>query len=127
MTDKKTHHFRRLILDYIPVAMVAMDADFKITSFNNLAEHLTGFTATEAIGKPCYEILHSSRCDSECPLQTVQEYGESITCLEAEFVNRFHEHSPVRIGTAAIKDDNGSFFSYLEVIKDISREKTIER
>ncbi len=127
MADNKTPHFRNLILDSIPVAMVTMDADFTITSFNNLAEHLTGFSATEAIGKPCCEILHSSKCDSECPLQTVQEYGQSTTGLEAEFINRFHEHIPVRIGTAAVENDDGCFIGYLEVIEDISREKSLER
>ncbi len=127
MDSKNTPFFRNLILDSIPVAMVTMDADFKITSFNNLAEHLTGFSAAEAIGNSCYKILHSSKCDTECPLQTVQEYGEPSTGLEAEFVNRFHEHIQVRIGTAAIEDNDGSFIGYLEVIEDISREKALER
>ncbi len=127
MTDNRTPHLRNLILDSIPVAMVTMDADFKINSFNNHAEHLTGFSAAEAIGKPCHEILHSSKCDTECPLQTTHEYRESSTGLEAEFINRFHEHIPVRIGTAAIENDDGSFIGYLEVIEDISREKALER
>jgi len=127
MTNNKVPNFRHLILDSIPVAMVTMNGDFKITSFNNLAEHLTGFSAAEALGKSCHEILHSSNCDTECPLQTVQEYGASKTGLEAEFINRFHEHIPVRIGTAAIESDNGNFIGYLEVIEDISREKALER
>lgn len=127
MAVNRTPHVRNLILDNIPVAMVTMDAEFKITSFNYHAEHLTGFTATEAIGKPCNEILHSSKCDSECPLQTVQKYGESATGLEAEFINRFHEHIPVRIGTAAVENETGNFIGYLEVIEDISREKSLER
>ncbi len=127
MAADRTSHHRNLILDSIPVAMVTMDSNFRITSFNNLAEHLTGFSATEAIGKHCYEILHSSKCDTECPLQTVQEYGESATGVEAEFVNRFHEHISVRIGTAAVENSDGSFLEYLEVIEDISREKVLER
>ncbi len=127
MTVKKIPQLRHLILDSIPVAMVTMDADFKITSFNKPAERLTGFTACEALGKPCFEILHSSKCDSECPLQTVQEHGEPTTGLEAEFINHFQEHIPVRIGTAAVENDAGDFIGYLEVIEDISREKDLER
>lgn len=127
MNNNKTVHVRNLILDSIPVAMVTMDAGFRITSFNNHAEHLTGFTASEAIGRPCHEILHSSKCDSQCPLQTIQEHRTPSTGLEAEFINRFHEHIPVRIGTAAIENEAGDFIGYLEVIEDISREKTLER
>ena len=90
MPDTQKPYFGNLILDSLPVAMVTMDSDFRITSFNSIAEHLSGFTASEAIGKRCHEILHSSKCDTECPLQTVQDQHEASTGLEAEFVNRFH-------------------------------------
>lgn len=60
MADYKVPHLRNLILDSIPVATVTMDATFTIISFNNLAEHLTGFSAAGVIGGPCYGILHSS-------------------------------------------------------------------
>ena len=123
----KEQQFSRFILDSIPVAMVTMDADLKITSFNSRAEELTGYTAQQALGKPCHEILHSSRCENNCPLQTVQEHKEPSTGLEAEFVNRYHEHIPVRIGTAAIENHKGDFIGYLEVIEDMSREKALER
>ena len=124
--DYKTSHMRYFILDSIPVAMVSMDAELKITSFNTRAEQLTGFSAREAIGKPCHTILHSSLCAENCPLQTVQEQGESATGLEAELVNRYHEHIQVRIGSAAIEDDKGNVMVFLEVVEDISREKFME-
>lgn len=127
MPTEKAQQFRRFILDSIPVAMVTMDFDFKITSFNHRAEELTGYSATEAVGRPCYEILQSSRCKNGCPLHTVQSSMEPATGLEAEFVNRFGEHIPVRIGVAAIENGDESFVGYLEVIEDISRQKRIER
>lgn len=127
MPAKKVPAFHHFILDSIPVAMVTMDFDFKITSFNRRAEELTGYPANEAVGRPCYEILQSSRCENSCPLQTIQRSTESATGLEAEFVNRSGEHVPVRIGVAAIENDDDSFVGYLEVIEDISREKRTER
>lgn len=127
MPTKKAQQFRRFILDSIPVAMVTMDFDFKITSFNRRAEEVTGYSANEAVGRPCYEILQSSRCENNCPLNPVQSSMDSETGLEAEFVNRFGEQIPVRIGVSAIENDDGSFVGYLEVIEDISREKRMER
>ncbi len=114
-------------LDSVPVAMVTMDSGFRITSFNRKAEELTGFSASEAIGRLCSEILHSSKCDHDCPLQTVQNHQETATGLEAEFVNRNGESIPVRIGTTALEDDSGIFIGYLEIIEDISRSKEMER
>lgn len=127
MTTEKTQQFRSFILDSIPVAMVTMDFDFKITSFNRRAEKLTGYSAEEAVGRPCYDILQSSRCEIDCPLQTVQSSVESTTGLEAEFVNRFGEHVPVRIGVATIENEDEAFVGYLEVIEEISRQKIMER
>ncbi|MFZ5766703.1 MAG: PAS domain-containing sensor histidine kinase [Thermodesulfobacteriota bacterium] len=125
--DKETHQFRRFVLDNVPVAMVTMDADLKITCFNRRAEKLTGYSVAEALGRPCHEILNSSLCGSDCPLQTVQEMGESATGIEAELTNLHGERIPVRIGTAAIENQQGDFIGYLEVIEDISREKTLLR
>ncbi len=126
MADK-TLQFHRFILDSIPVAMVTMDSDFKITSFNQKAEELTGFTADTAVGRLCSEILHSNRCKNDCPLQTVQEHHESATGLKAKLTNRHGETIPVRIGTTAIENTEGNFIGYLEIIEDISRFQEMER
>ncbi len=123
----KSQHFRRYILDSLPVALVTMDFNFKITSFNRKAEALTGFPASAAVGRLCSEVLRSNKCENECPLQTVQESQESATGLEAELTNHQGEKVPVRIGTTAIEDADGNFIGYLEIIEDISRFKEMER
>jgi PAS domain S-box-containing protein len=127
MPTEKAQQSRHFILDSIPVAIVTMDFDFKITSFNRRAEELTGYSASEAIKRPCYEILQSSRCEKDCPLQMVQSSVDSATGLEAQFFNRFGEQIPVRIGVAAIENEDKSFVGYLEVIENISRQKRMER
>jgi PAS domain S-box-containing protein len=127
MTDKITSHFCNLILENIPVAVVTMDAGYNITYLNRPAEDLTGFSATEAIGKPCSEILYNEKCDSECPVKTLKELGESLTGLEAELVNRYGEHISVRISASRIEGVDGEHVGSLEVIEDISREKNLEK
>ncbi|MCB2184097.1 MAG: PAS domain-containing sensor histidine kinase [Desulfobulbaceae bacterium] len=127
MSRNKKSQFQRFIIDSIPVAMVTMDYDFKITSFNKRAEKLTGYKAHEAIGQPCHDILNSSRCQEGCPLQTVQNFSESTLGLEGEVINRNGEKIPVRIGAASIVNNDNNFTGYLEVIEDISRQKRIER
>ena len=123
----KPQQFRRYILDSMPVAIVTMDYNFKLTSFNRKAEELTGLAADEAVGRLCSEILRSNKCENECPLQTVQKLQESTTGLEAELTNHQGEIVPVRIGTTAIEDVDGNFIGYLEIIEDISRFKEMER
>jgi PAS domain S-box-containing protein len=127
MTTESGKQLYRFVLDSIPLAMVAMDYDSKITSFNKQAEKLTGYSTDEAVGRPCYEILNSSRCEYDCPLHAVQRVREPSSGLEAEIINRHGEHIPVRIGAASLLNEDNHFTDYLEVIEDVSREKRIQR
>jgi PAS domain S-box-containing protein len=127
MPDKMTSHFCNLILENIPVAVVTMDADYYITYFNNPAEDLTGFSASEAIGKLCSEILFNEKCDSECPIKSLNNSGESLTGLETKLVNRYGEHISVKISASHIEGEDGERVGSLEIIEDISREKKLER
>ncbi|MFH2123892.1 MAG: PAS domain-containing sensor histidine kinase [Pseudomonadota bacterium] len=127
MPIKTTGQLCQFIVDTLPVALVTMDADFKITSFNKRAEALTGYPAGEATGRICHEILHGSRCKDECPLKEVQGGHVSTSGLEAEIVTRAGEHIPVRITLSTLAGDDNTFIGYLEAIEDISRQKRIER
>jgi len=118
--------YNHLILDNIPLAVVTMDADFNITSFNDPAEDLTGYPTTEAVGKQCYEIL-PNRSNSEDPLKTLKEEGLPTSGIETDLINRYGEHIPVRLSTASIKNDADELVGFLEIIEDISREKALER
>ena len=115
------------IMNSVPVAIITVDHDYKITSFNNRAEELTGYSVEEVLGCSCHEILCSSRCAYFCPVKGIKNHEDSANGLEAEFTNRSGEVIPVRIGVAGLQDDDGNFVGYLEWIEDISREKKIER
>jgi PAS domain S-box-containing protein len=125
MTES-VQQFQTAILESFPVAIVTMDLQMNITSFNVKAQELTGYAADEAMGRTCSSILSSSRCSNACPMNRDLELQDK-TGLEAEIINRYGEHIPVRIGSAALKDADGKLFGYLEIIEDISREKELER
>ena len=92
----KLQQLKNDILDSFPVATLSMDLDLNITSFNKKAEELTGYSAAKAIGYPCHQILQSSRCSGgDCPLHFAQENRKN-TGLEAEIINRYGEHIPVK-------------------------------
>lgn len=124
-SNKKT--FRQHIIDSSPLAIITMDQNFKITSFNKQAEQITGYLANEALGESCQEILHSSFCKEKCPPQKALSSKKSIHGLEGELVNRSGKNIPVRISVSVLEDVDNNFLGYMEVIEDISREKKIER
>jgi len=52
--------FYRFVIDNLPVAVLTVDSKLKITSFNPWAEEVTGYSAKEALGRYCGEILQGA-------------------------------------------------------------------
>lgn len=48
--------------------VVVIDKNFKIISFSEGAERITGYKFGEVIGRNCEEIFKSDMCGEECPV-----------------------------------------------------------
>jgi len=128
--DNKDFHdvaFYRFVIDSLPTAVLTVNADLKITGFNPLAEKITGYSAKEAMGKYCGEILQGSMCVAHCPLRTVLKGNRPVSFVETTIVNKWGETIPVRINTAGLFDDNDHLIGGVESFHDISRLKSLER
>ncbi|MDK1038743.1 MAG: LuxR C-terminal-related transcriptional regulator [Actinomycetota bacterium] len=69
-------------------AMVAINGSFGIIAWNDAATELLGYTAEEALGRPCHEILcwrdrcGDAVCDGTCPAADPGEPDEVIGATE---------------------------------------------
>jgi PAS domain S-box-containing protein len=63
----------RITLDSIGDAVVATDVDGVVTRMNPIAEQLTGWTATEAIGRPLSEVFHVVNAHTRQPIESPVE------------------------------------------------------
>jgi PAS domain S-box-containing protein len=61
--------FYRFILDSLPVGVLTVNPQMKVTSFNPWAESLTGYSEKEALGHYCDDILQGGMCKLHCPLR----------------------------------------------------------
>lgn len=126
--DECAHHsFYKSILDSLPMAVVTMDSDFRITGFNPWAEKLTGYRAEEAVGRICQEILSSTLCSRNCPLKAIQNPETRSVTSKAEITGRDGGSKPVRISAAALFDAEGHRMGGVEAIMDISSIVAMER
>ena len=119
--------FYRFIIDSLPSAVLTVNADLKIIGFNPWAEKITGYSAKEALGQYCGEILQGGRCHAHCPLRTVLNGHRAVSLVETTIVNKWGETIPVRINTAGLFDDNDHLIGGVESFQDISYLKTLER
>ena len=119
--------FYKFVIQSLPVAVVTVDSQLKITGFNPWAEELTGYSAEEAVGRYCGEILQGVMCHSECPLRRVLKNQHRIVRIETTVRSKWGETIPVMMNTAALLDEDGKLIGGLEAFQDIRRLKALER
>jgi len=119
--------FHRFVIDHVPCAVMTVNSDFKISSVNPWAEKLTGYSAAEAIGRYCGDILQCSMCKDLCPLRGAVRGGEPVVNVETTIRNKGGETIPVTMNTAALLNDRGELVGGVEAFQDISHIKALER
>ncbi len=119
--------FYKFVIDSLPVAVVTVDSELKITGFNPWAEGLTGYSAEEVLGRYCGDVLQGGMCHIECPLRTVLNRQDPIVRIETTIQNKQGETIPVRMSTAALLNEKGRLIGGLEALQDISQLKALER
>ncbi|MEW6490651.1 MAG: PAS domain-containing sensor histidine kinase [Thermodesulfobacteriota bacterium] len=117
----------RFVVDSLPIAVVTVDPDLRISGFNPWAEHLTGYAKDEVIGRPCGEVLQGERCHAQCPLRTVLDQEHRVLRLETTIRNRQGQRIPVRMNTAGLFDASGALIGGVEAFQDLSELKRAER
>ncbi|MDA8163010.1 MAG: sigma 54-interacting transcriptional regulator [Desulfobacteraceae bacterium] len=118
---------RKLILNSIADGVFTVDKDWRITSFNRAAEHITGYPEAEAIGKQCHDIFQSSICGENCVLARsittkIQTSNKSV------FIRRSDgKRIPISISAAPLLDNNGDVVGGVETFRDISAIMTLRK
>jgi len=119
--------FYKFAIESLPVAVMTVDPDLRITGFNSSAEEVTGYSKKETLGRYCNEILRSELCKINCPLKTVLNHRESIVRTESMIHNKFGAIVPIRQHAAGLLDEDGALIGGLEAFVDISHSKALER
>jgi len=119
--------FYKFVIDSMPLAVVTMDSEYRITGFNPRAEELTGHLSGAALGRPCREILRSALCDNGCPLKAVQNRQNGFVSNRTTIQDRSGKTIFVSVNTAALFDDGGKCLGAVEAIADISEMVAMER
>lgn len=110
----------RTILESISEGVFTVDSEWRITCFNKAAENITGFRWGEAIGKKCYEIMHTNCCESGCPLRETLETGRDNFDQIINIIDRRGKKIPLSIRTSVLKDEEGNSIGGVVTFRDLS-------
>jgi diguanylate cyclase (GGDEF)-like protein/PAS domain S-box-containing protein len=120
----KNDAFYKTLLDNLYDGVYFVDPLRTITYWNKGAERITGYTATEVVGKRCSDniLMHSDKdgnilCLSACPLaETIADGG--VRSTEVFLRHKDGHRVPVTVRVAPIGDAAGATVGGVEIFTD---------
>jgi PAS domain S-box-containing protein len=116
------------ILESMTDGVFTVDLQRRInTFFNRAAEEITGFSFQEAVNQFCFDILRSSTCQTNCPLEKTLTTGKPVYDHPAVIINRSGKEIPVSVTTALIRNHRGAVVGAVEIFRDLSVIETLRK
>jgi PAS domain S-box-containing protein len=99
--------------------VVAIDKEFKIISFSEGAERITGYAIADAIGKSCMEIFKSDICAATSLLSIVLQKGELLANLKIKMKNRNNDIVNVILQATPLKNIKSEIIGIIITFRDL--------
>jgi two-component system, cell cycle sensor histidine kinase and response regulator CckA len=122
-TRRGNERFRALI-QAAPMAVIALDRDGQVTTWNRAAEAMFGWDLAEVIGGPLPLVPPDRRAEYESLISKAFA-GETITAVETVRSNRQGQPVPVSISVAPVRDDLQQVCGAIAVLENITERKRI--
>jgi PAS domain S-box-containing protein len=116
-----------VILDSIADGVFTVDEDWRITSFNRAAEHITGVSRQDAIGQKCCDVFRASICENECALRETLSTGRPIVNKAIYILDAQGQRIPISISAATLKDAQGKVIGGVETFRDLSMVEELRK
>lgn len=114
------------IIQSMADALVAVDADAKVVAFNAEAEVMAGRDVADVVGRPIAEVMHVIDQQGEAVHLPIYDLGEGS--VGSVFLERSHRTPiPVAVTSAVLRDENGEVAGGVAVLRDMTREREVER
>lgn len=118
---RQQKEYAELLLDIMPSAVVSVDLNNKITSWNKQAELLTGYQKEEVIGKESSYFIPGHAVNSAWLFNMEPEKSKITTLIAKQGSCRY-----VKRNSAVIRDKDGNATGKLEVLHDVSKTVRME-
>lgn len=130
----REHNSLQAIVSALGEGLVVLDLDLRVVLWNRAAEKMTGFPAEEVIGRHCRSILRTEAngirlCQGECPATAAMDSQKTIIAhgMSATIARWDGQRLPATYTTSPLVDASGSIRGCVVVLRDVAREKEIDR
>jgi two-component system CheB/CheR fusion protein len=108
-------------------AIISTDLNEIVTSWNNEAERLFGYSADEIIGKPLRVLVPPDRHDEELKRIEQLRQGERILRYETVHLRKDGAALDVSVAVSPIRDETGNIVGASKIARDITERVRTER
>ncbi|WP_166436998.1 PAS domain-containing sensor histidine kinase [Niastella caeni] len=124
--EERNGHFAAIIQSSDD-AIISKTLDGVITSWNNSAERIFGYTAQEMIGAQITRIIPSDRLDEETSILKRLEKGERIDHFETKRVTKDGRLLDISLSISPVKNSKGIVIGASKIARDITAQKKAEQ
>jgi PAS domain S-box-containing protein len=129
---RKQSEWLRTTLASIGDGVISTDAEGRATFMNGVAERLTGWPQTEAIGRPLTEVFHivieRTRRPVENPAVGALQQGTNVALANhTVLIARDGTERPIDGSAAPMRDASGAMVGAVLVFRDVSARKWAEQ
>jgi two-component system phosphate regulon sensor histidine kinase PhoR len=118
----------KIVKNSLPIGFTLVDDEGMIIDFNAKAEMITGYLKNDIIGKSHLEILHGTADKKACPLfQFAIEKKQQTAAVETNIMQKSGEIITIVASIAPIFDEDQNFVGGIELFRDITEVKRLER
>lgn len=114
------------ILNSISEGVMTLDKDWRIASWNQAAERITGFHREEVLGKECLKVFRASLCRDLCPVDRALSCGHPYQDVEVSIRNKKNELVRLLVNAAPLYNDLGEIIGGLETFRDVSQNRWLQ-
>ena len=122
----------RVTLLSIGDAVITTDVEARVTSMNTVAETLTGWTASAALGRPLDDVFRIVKEDTRQPvpnpaLEAVRQGVVVGLANHTLLLCKDGSECAIDDSTAPIRDDRGDVTGCVLIFRDVSEQRRVER
>ena len=116
------------LLDNLTDGVLAHDMDRRIFFFNRAAQEITGYNATEVIGRDCHEVFPNRFCGGDCAFcGWSQRTAQSRLRYPRTFINKNGERRDLEMSAVTINTPMNEIRGALVIFKDLTEMVQLRR
>ena len=120
-------HRLKLILDNLDIGVFTVNRGGHITSFNSMAETISGYQRHEILGQHHEKITGCNLPGETCGLAESIKTGKGLSNLQRQLFTSDGRKLPIRASFMALRNEAGEIIGGLETFQDLSLIQKLNR